>query len=184
MRLFIAVNIKEENKKEVLKIQSTFKESFFDIKWVESENLHLTLKFLGEIAEEKVNPLKEKIKQLVSGIKKFEIDFCRTGVFPNIEFPRVLWIGVEKGETELKNLSQNIETSLEEIGFEKEKKLFSVHLTIGRFRSGKNKEKLKDIIKKVSVEKYEDIVESVFLIRSTLTANGPVYNIIEEFQLR
>ncbi|OGS47066.1 MAG: 2'-5' RNA ligase [Elusimicrobia bacterium RIFOXYD2_FULL_34_15] len=183
MRLFVAVNISEDSKEKIFNIQTEFKRSSADVKWVEKENLHLTLKFLGEVAEDKLDSVKERIKQSFSGIKRFEICFEYTGAFPTEKFPKVLWIGISKGTVELKDISQKLENSLEELGFEKEKREFSAHLTIGRFRSNFGKEKLFDRIKKKQIEKITENIKSVFLMKSTLTPKGPIYNVIEEFQL-
>lgn len=179
MRLFIAVNISEENKNRIARIQSKLKDNIAGVKWVEKENLHLTLKFLGEVAGGRLAEIKEKIAEAGSLIKRFEIDFCNLGIFPNENFPRILWAGIEKGQPELEVLARKIEDLLQEIGFEKEKRPFSAHLTIGRFKNhrpcslhGKNKE-----------EKFSQTVEKIFLIKSTLTPKGPVYEVVEKFQL-
>jgi RNA 2',3'-cyclic 3'-phosphodiesterase len=183
MRLFVAVNISKENKNKISKIQSVLKKSGADAKWVEENNLHLTLKFLGEVEENKVNHIIEKLKQVVLDVKKFEVDFESVGVFPTEMSPRVLWIGTGKGAEELKNLTEKTETLFEEIGFEKEKRKFSPHLTVGRFRSSKGKEKLLDIIKSLTFEKITEEVKSVFLIKSVLTPKGSIYSIVEKFCL-
>ena len=191
MRLFIAVNISEENRSKIAQIQSELKKNIADVhpvrydklsngvKWIEKENLHLTLKFLGEVADEQLVSIKEKIKEVSSSIKGFEIDFCSLGVFPSETFYKILWVGIEKGQAELKNLAQRLEDLLQGIGFKKEKRPFSAHLTIGRFR----KPKPCKLQGTNTEEKFSEAVEKVSLVKSTLTPKGPIYEIIEEFKL-
>ena len=187
MRLFIAVNIKAETKNKIAGIQSALKKgpASADVKWIETENLHLTLKFLGEVEGDKQeNLVSEKLRQAIIGIKKFEIDFEKIGVYPNETAPRVLWLGVGKGKEELASLANRIENSLSAIGFEKEKRPFSAHLTLGRFKSSqKGREKISGIIGKMPSEKISDIVEAVYLMKSTLTPRGPIYEVVEKLQL-
>ena len=184
MRLFIAVNIKAETKNKIARIQSALKKNVGSVKWISPENLHLTLKFLGEVDDSGKDLISEKLRQVVDGIKKFEVDFEKIGVFPNETAPRVLWLGVEKGKTELENLAQKIENLFTEIDFEREKRPFSAHLTLGRFNgSPKGGEKISGIIGKMPSEKISDIVEAVYLMKSTLTPRGPIYEVIEKFQL-
>lgn len=186
MRLFIAANVKAETKSKIAGIQSAIKKKITvaDIKWVEPKDLHLTLKFLGEVDDSRKDLVSEKSRQAIIGIKKFEIDFEKIGVFPNESFPRVLWLGIEKGKEELASLAIGIENSLSAIGFEKEKRPFSAHLTLGRFKSSqKCREKISGIIGKIPSEKISDIVEAVYLMKSTLTPHGPIYEVVEKFQL-
>ncbi|HAM38118.1 MAG TPA: RNA 2',3'-cyclic phosphodiesterase [Elusimicrobia bacterium] len=183
MRLFIAVSIGEENKNKIFDIQSVLKRSCVDVKWIEKDNLHLTLKFLGEVAEDNLDSVKESIRRAVAEFKRFQINLESIGVFPNEKSPRVLWMGINKGEVELKNISQNLEGSLEELGFKKETREFSAHLTIGRFRSNSEKEKLFKIIEKFQNENIIESVNVVYLIKSTLSPKGPAYDVIEEYQL-
>ncbi|MEW6555730.1 MAG: RNA 2',3'-cyclic phosphodiesterase [Elusimicrobiota bacterium] len=183
MRLFVTVGISAENKNRISEVQSALKKNQYDIKWTELGNLHLTLKFLGEVEENKIAEITEKLKNAIADTKKFEIIFYKLGIFPNNRFPRVLWVGVENGEQELKSLSEKIETALEPLGFEKEKRAFSAHLTLGRFRSPKNNEKLVEILKKIQIEKMLNSVSEILLIKSTLTPKGPIYETIKEFKL-
>lgn len=201
MRLFIAVNISKDSKNKIARIQLALQKYCDGVKWVSPDNLHLTMKFLSEVDNGRKDLISEKLRQTVIGIKKFEIDFEKIGVFPSELFPRVLWLGIEKGRAELENLAKKIESSLTELApfcFEKEKRPFSAHLTLGRFKSSRmtsgvspdkkirvnpvNK-KLFDIAKKITSEKISDIVDSVDLMKSTLTPRGPIYEIVEKFQL-
>jgi len=186
MRLLVSVDIKAETKNKIAAIQSVLKKNCSGVKWTLPDNLHLTLKFLGEVDDGRKDLITEKLKQAVAGVNKFKIDFEKIGVFPNETAPRVLWLDVGEGKMELGNLAQKIDSLLMATcapGFEKEKRPFAAHFTLGRFKSPLNNEKLFDIIKKMTIEKISDAVESVYLIKSTLTPRGPIYEVIEKFQL-
>lgn len=186
MRLFIAVNISSETRNKISRIQSVLKKKYVGVKWTPPENLHLTLKFLGEVDDSGKDLISEKLRQAVVGLKKFGIDFEKIGVFPNETGPRVLWLGIGEGKTGLENLAKKIESLSAETAvacFEKEKKPFSAHLTLGRFKKSETNEKLFDIVKKPPIEKISDAVESVYLMKSILTPRGPVYEVVEKFQL-
>jgi len=183
MRLFIAVNISGGNREKILEIQSGLKKPGADIKWVGKENLHLTLKFLGETEENATLILKEKINSALVGIVPFQITFSNCGFFPSEISPRVLWIGIDNGSNYLRDIAGKIDTALEKIGFSKENRSFSAHLTIGRFRSGRGSDKLIKMAKKTIFEKISETVDSIFLMKSTLTPAGPMYEVVEEFHL-
>jgi len=187
MRLFIAANFGTETRDKIAGIQSVLKRDLqgLDIKWTQIENLHLTLKFLGEVDEGKKETVSQKIRQSTAGVKIIEIDFDKLGVFPKPSLPRVLWLGARKGAEQLEVLAQKIENSLAEIGFEKEERPFSAHLTLGRFRSpGKSGKKISDALEKTLPKKILDVINVVYLMKSNLTPKGPVYEVAEEFRLK
>lgn len=173
MRLFIAVEIDNAIKEKILKAQNELPKE--NIRLVEEKNLHITLKFLGEVEEKKV----EIIKKLLSNIefKKFNIKIVGAGAFPNKNYARVIWIGCKSED--LNKLATEINEKLSVL-FSKED--FKAHLTIAR---AKGKVSLKEFF-----EKYENIdfgemeVNKFILFRSTLNKNGPIYEKIAEFGLR
>ncbi|MCM8766279.1 MAG: RNA 2',3'-cyclic phosphodiesterase [Candidatus Omnitrophica bacterium] len=185
MRTFIAVEISEEVRKEIVQIQEELKKTEADVKWVESKNMHLTLKFLGEVEAEKIELIKENLRRITQEIKSFEIAFQGLGVFPNLEFPRVVWVGIEKGKEEMVKLAMKIDDELQKLGFPKERRPFSCHLTLGRVRSSKNRDKLKRAIKERENFKIKSIMDlkECILFRSQLTPAGPIYTALAQFNL-
>lgn len=178
MRLFIAIEISDEIRGTLAQIQSHLKYSGADVKWVEPKNIHLTLKFLGEASEEKCEKIKPIIDEIGREMKPFEITIKDIGVFPKIDFPRVIWVGLDKGINESKKLAQMVDERLLKIGFQKESRPFAVHLTIGRVRSPKNKEALKEKIESINMpgsSSKGQVVGSVVLFQSTLTPQGSIY---------
>ncbi|MBI4336126.1 MAG: RNA 2',3'-cyclic phosphodiesterase [Candidatus Omnitrophica bacterium] len=178
MRAFIAIDLSDDNKAELSRLRDELKQAQADVKWVQPENIHLTLKFLGEVTDEYVGKVQEALDRIAAGFKPFEVSLLGIGAFPKLDYPRVIWVGLDKGKEEAEEIAKNIEEELEKLGFAKEDRPFAAHLTIGRVRSGKNKEALKDKIETVSCKLLTvspQLVSSIVLYQSTLTPHGPIY---------
>lgn len=181
MRCFIAVAVPEELKDKIFEVQSKLKQIGANLKLVEKENLHFTVKFLGEIEEDQIKEVKEFLGSLEE--KSFEISIKGLGVFPTEDYIKVVWLGVEKNQDIFLNLIKKINKNLDKI--RKEKKELNTHLTIARVRSAKNKNELKTVIqdlKEIKIGKMQ--VSSLKLISSELTPEGPKYTELAEFELK
>ena len=181
MRTFIAIDISDEIREVLGRIQEHLKYSGADVKWVDNKNIHLTLKFLGEISEEKCEEIKSLLDEVCKSIKQFEVTIKDIGAFPKIDFPRVVWAGLENGATESRALAERIDDALSKIGFEKESRPFAAHLTLGRVRSPKNKVALKEKMAACQVPSVKPhLITSVTLFQSTLTPKGSIYTKLHE----
>jgi len=184
MRTFIAIEISEEIRDSLAQIQSHLKYAGADVKWVVPGNIHLTLKFLGEITEERCAKVKSALDSIAATAKPFELSIKDIGAFPKLEYPRVIWVGLDKGAKESVDLAAKVDDALSTLGFQKETRPFAAHLTIGRVRSSKNKEALKE---KVTNHKPQvtgpHLVTSVTLFQSTLTPRGSIYARLHEARL-
>ncbi|MFA5146369.1 MAG: RNA 2',3'-cyclic phosphodiesterase [Candidatus Omnitrophota bacterium] len=184
MRTFIAIEISDDICGALAQIQSRLKYAGADVKWVEPRNIHLTLKFLGEITEEKAGKIKSILDDIGSRTKPFEINLKEIGAFPRIESPRVIWVGLDKGAKESVELAGRIDDELSNIGFAKESRPFAAHLTLGRVKSPKNKEVLKE--KVMSSGSFQlsaiscQLIKSIVLFKSTLTPHGSIYTKLHE----
>jgi 2'-5' RNA ligase len=180
-RGFIAVDI--EPFSTLKNFQAEIKNSGANVKLVEPENVHITLKFLGETLEGQIDDINDIIKSVVAEIKPFEITMKGAGVFPNESYLKVIWVGISPAD-KLAFISKTIDEKLASLGFKKEKRKFSPHLTIGRVRSAHNKNELIKVI-----EKYKEItfktfqVSSIKLKKSQLTPQGPIYSNLKEILL-
>jgi len=185
MRTFIAIEISEELRQELSVLQQELKKSEADVKWVAPDNLHLTLKFLGDTEEGKIEAMKRLLNKIAGGQSSFTISFAQIGVFPKPDFPRVVWVGIEKGKDDLMRLATRIEEELFSLKFPKEKRPFSTHLTLGRVRSPQNKDKLKTMINNLEGFKASNAVgiDGFVLFRSQLTPQGSIYTALEKFTL-
>ncbi len=174
-RTFISVNIENrEILENIVATQKTLIATGADMKPVEPENIHITLKFLGEISETQVLRIKEEIREINFTPIKLEVE--ETGVFPNLRRPRVIWAGI-KGEIEqLSQVFKELEKKLQSIGFKRERRRFQPHITIGRVRSGRNRENLVHEILQLQNKIYGEImVNHISFMKSELTRQGPIY---------
>jgi len=173
MRSFISIDLPEEIKTEIQKVQKTLPN--FVGKLVEKENLHLTLKFLGEIDEEKL----EKIRKILAKINfaEFKMGVEEIGIFSE-GFIKIIWVGLSGCE----KLQKEIDGSLKDL-FKKEER-FMGHLTIARVKNVDDKKGFILELKKISVPKMEFKVKNFYLMKSDLNKKGPIYSIIEKFPLK
>ncbi len=171
MRCFLAIELSKDIKEKLEELKSHFKMN--GIKLVEKENLHITVKFLGDIDKEIV----EKIKNLDLSIKPVKSSIKYIGVFPNENYIRVIWVGA----TNLISIFKEIDKKLSELGFKKEKD-YVPHITIGRVKFIENKKLLKNKIDKYkNVELGELEVKNIVLMKSELTKEGPIYKVIKKW---
>ncbi len=153
-----------------------------NIKYVDLQNLHFTLKFFGDIDTEGIDLIAEKIEKVIKDFDSFNIKIKGCGAFPNTNRIKVIWLGLDEDKI-LKELHDNLDKEFNSIGFDLDKK-FSSHLTIGRMRSAKAKDKVKntlDLYDGIDVGTME--VKTVTLKKSTLTPSGPIYEDLIEFRL-
>ena len=188
MRLFIAVKVPKPIIVQISEFQKSISVEWqgikrLDLKWVEPENMHLTLKFLGETPDKIVDKICTIVGDSIQGIKPFNISFSSLGGFPNLMKPRVLWIGVEEGREKIVELIQRLNEKLSKIGFEPETRESTPHLTIGRI---KRVERNIDSGLKLRVKGFKSpvfLADKIYLIKSELTSAGPIYTDIKEFSL-
>jgi 2'-5' RNA ligase len=184
MRTFIAIEISEEIRNALDQAESHLKYSGADVKWVAKENIHLTMKFLGEVSEKKVEEIKSILDEIGRRTRPFEMIIKDIGAFPKIEYPRVVWVGLDKGANESKAIAEEIDNALSKIGFAKETRPFTGHLTLGRVRSPKNKDKLKEKMMNYQLPAVKPhLVSSITLFQSTLTPKGSIYTKLHEAKL-
>ena len=183
IRAFIAVELPETLKKELYELEAQLKNTSPPIvKWVDPNSIHITLKFLGEISEDSVDELTLAIEESAQGIQPFQLEVREVGAFPNLERVQVLWVGV-KGELEqITQLQKNIESNTEQLGFSRESRAFSPHLTLGRVRNEarpNERQRLGKLLTDTSFAALHNVnVAAVNLMKSQLTPTGPVYTCI------
>ena len=180
-RGFIAVDIDVFPK--LLEFEKEIKETGANVKLVEPENVHITLKFLGDTDESRIDEFDKIMKDAVKGIDPFNIQLKGAGVFPNQNYIKVIWIGIKQGEP-IGVIASKIDEQLSKIGFKKEKRGFSPHLTIARVKSAKGKDGILHVIEKYRDVQFVDIrVDSIKLKKSDLTPKGPIYTTLIDVKL-
>ena len=182
IRAFLAIDLDDDLKPQINKIIREFKKSDAKIKYVELTNLHLTLKFFGDIDTDGLDLLEDAIEKVVCEFDPFKVKIRSCGAFPNNNRIKVIWLGIDD-DTVIRNLHDKLDKEFARLGFDRDKK-FSTHLTIGRMRSAKNKDKVKS-----TIEEFEDVeigemeVTGICLKKSTLTPAGPIYEDLKIFEL-
>jgi len=145
------------------------------IKWVEPENMHLTLKFFGETDEVKIPFICQAMEAAVSQSKPFTLKIANTGIFGSHYDPKILWFGIEKLD-KLENLARNIFSEIAKCGWDADRQNFVPHLTIGRIKELKDKPLFQKIVGKYNtIEIQEENVTEIILYESILRREGPLY---------
>jgi 2'-5' RNA ligase len=184
IRAFVAVPATDEVKKLVAELEGNLRGGGADVKWVEPENVHITLKFLGSIGQADVDNLADVLPDAVGGANAFDVTVSGCGTFPPGRRPRVVWIGLADGKEHLADLAYAVEEICASLGFAKEKRPFRPHVTIGRVRRGSGG--LSELAEQVSGIRFNPLklrVEGVNLVRSKLSPQGPTYTVLESFAL-
>lgn len=179
-RCFLAVECTtDEIINKMRALQMSLKATQADIKCVEPENLHITLKFLGEVRDAQLDQLIKSVREVT--VEPFQMMLTGLGVFPKLNRPRVVWVGVEKGATELTKVFSDVEKKLVKMGFETERRSFHPHLTVCRIRSGRNRVPLvEEIIHQAVYELGTVHVDKIVLKKSVLTQSGAIYTNLAE----
>jgi len=173
MRLFIAVEIPEEVREELENLVRVLKHKVSNVKWVEKENFHITLRFIGEVQEYKVQTIEDIIDEVSSNFYPFDIGLKGVG-----NFPYVIWVGIDKGKDILGDISYSIEGLLIKAGFPPTDKLFSPHITLGR---------VKKRIENFQGGDFGPLsfqADSITLMQSQLFSSGPVYTPLKVFPFK
>ncbi len=182
IRAFLAVDVHENLTKKIIKVQNEFNELDVKIKFVEPENMHLTLKFFGDINKFKIDQINQIVARELRNADKFTLNLKSIGAFPSINKPKVLWIGTDKNRS-FTNIQRLCDNGFQKIGFSKEKK-YNPHLTFGRVKNSKNNEQLINKLKQLNnITIGEMLVDEVTLKSSELTPSGPVYTNLKTFKL-
>ena len=174
MRAFMAVEVNKKLVDEIMEIQKMLAEANALVKFVEPENLHFTFKFLGDITSEKAKAILEMAEEKVKNYSPFNITIKGTGVFPNLGYIRVIWLGVENTE-EFSKMQEDFDKEFVNMGFNKERS-YIPHLTVGRVKGVQNKELLVSVVKELeNIEVGTMKVDRLILKESDLTPVGPIY---------
>ena len=184
IRSFIAINIPAKIRNRLERIQHDLEKSNTDLQLVKLGNIHITLKFLGDVPVENIEVIRDAIRKSILQVEAFPISFSKIGVFPNLQYPRVIWIGIEKGAKEISLLNTKIENSLSKFSLHQENRKFQPHLTIARVRSDKNHKRLTSILEELEdIKAGEMLAKEICLMESILKPQGAQYNILKTFLL-
>jgi 2'-5' RNA ligase len=180
VRTFIAFDINNQSVlQKFTEVQSSLVRTGADLKLVDPQNIHMTMRFLGDVQVSRIDSIHESMKK--TDFSAFTCQIHGLGAFPHLGHPRVVWAGIIKGSEELTRIANQLETELRQLGFRPDPKGFSPHLTLARVRTGRNKAELAHCIQ--TMEDYEfGIVKAdcLRLKKSLLTPKGPIYSTLRE----
>lgn len=181
IRSFLAFEIDNESVlKQLTKVQKLLAETGADLKTVEPKNIHMTIRFLGNIAAATVDKIYDEMKKIQ--FATFDVKVYGLGAFPDVRYPRVVWAGLTEGSDELRGIFTQLEPHLQTLGFAPDPKGFSPHLTIARVRSGRNKAELAKLIMENKNYEFGTLRAACLrLKKSELTPRGPIYSTLKEF---
>ena len=184
MRLFIAVDVTEEVRAAVAEKAARLREANCDVGWVKPENFHLTLKFLGETPDGRLDDIKAALDLVALSRAAFELELRGMGCFPERGAPRVVWVGAGAGRDALKAVARDVEGAMEDLGFPREQREFAAHLTIGRVRGPRGAERLRRLVEAETEASFgRCVVNEIRLYKSTLASGGSIYDLLHAAKL-
>ena len=180
MRVFIAVDLPNEIREALSDLQRELRPLTNTVRWVAPDSIHITLKFLGEIPEKRIEDIDAELTGL--SWKPFTVTVHGVGFFPGTRSPRIFWAGMEAPTME--GLSEQLDIRMERLGFDKEKRAFRPHITLARAKNTRIESSLVTAAAQFEERNFGSFtVDRVFLFRSTLKASGAVYEKLKEYLL-
>ncbi|MBI4003536.1 MAG: RNA 2',3'-cyclic phosphodiesterase [Candidatus Omnitrophica bacterium] len=184
MRAFIGIALPDAVRSSLADLQRRLGESGADVKWVEPEHLHVTLKFLDEITEEQRRTVEEMLTHVAGQQRPFTLGLKQLGAFPSLRAPRIIWVGLEEGREPVVRIAERIEREGQAIGLRREERPVAAHVTLGRVRSPKRRDSLAQRLQSAPWEPPEPFqVTALTLYRSDLHSSGPRYTVLAEIPL-
>lgn len=175
IRTFVCIDVPAPIRARIEALQRALRRNDVPISWVKPANIHLTIKFLGDVAASRIDAVRQAVERACQGIPPFEITVAGVGCFPSAKNPRVLWVGLNPLPDELRRLHSNIEAALEREGFVREAKRFSPHLTMARVR---DPFKARTTVEELMVTGFAAETfpaSAVIVMRSDLNPSGSIY---------
>jgi 2'-5' RNA ligase len=181
LRTFVAIFPPANVQSAVTKVLQATRNSIGErvVRWVRPDNVHLTLKFLGDIQREDLGDLCAALEEACARHTPFEASLAGLGAFPSERHARILWAGISAGSERLSSLAADLDAVLVPLGFEREKRTYTPHLTLGRIRGRPANLDLPHVAWDLSFP-----VRRVELVQSTLTPEGSAYKIVRAFTLK
>ncbi|MEM1068223.1 MAG: RNA 2',3'-cyclic phosphodiesterase [Planctomycetota bacterium] len=186
IRSFIAIPLADDVLKGATQLLQRVSHPGDGIKWVPSDNFHLTLKFLGEVDNTEVPDVCQTIREACQASQPFELAFAGTGAFPDLPRARVLWVGVDDASGELTRLVNQLDHKLADLGFKREARDYTPHLTLGRTKGGSRRAS-PEVIERLHQEAAVDLgvmqVDQMQLMASFLDKKGPTYQVMDTIEI-
>ena len=188
IRSFIAIELPDELKLKLGQLKARLQSGEQSpVKWVDPDSIHLTLKFLGNIASDRIGEITRALEQAARTVPPFRLEVKDLGAFPNLKRVQVVWVGISGQMDKLGQLQQGIESNLAQLGFTPESRPFTPHLTLARLRDRvplEERQRFGQLIGETTFEAGTIKVDAISLMRSQLTREGAIYNRISSASLK
>ncbi len=179
IRAFFALSLSGEMREEIDEQLAPFRRKRLPVRWVPAENMHVTMRFLGDLTDSLRIDVEERVREAIGGRAPFALSLGRPGAFPHIDKARIFWIGLGDGDEEVRNLAQVIDQAIRPLGFDPEKK-FHPHITVGRVKAPLPGD-TSDRFARLEITPFRTRIASLQLVKSTLTPKGAIYEVIRKF---
>lgn len=185
MRLFVAINLPEDVREALHEEVAPLREEGYPVRWLPSENYHLTLKFLGPVRDERVGTVEQATERVAAQTPPFSLEIQGVGAFPSLRRPRVLWVGVAPTPA-LRCFKQDLEWALAEHDFERETRAFHPHVTVGRVKSDEGAGAFRGLDRRAGelAVRHTVPVQTVEVMRSRRSREGSRYTVVRSSPLR
>jgi len=182
MRAFIAIELPQAVQAALADVQRELAKAQADVKWVEKDHLHVTMRFLGEITEEKRQAIERFLDTIASHTRPISVSLSHLGAFPTVSSPRVIWAGIGQGSDALEQIARELEGGLRTLHLPGEDRAFAAHVTLGRVRSSRNRAQLVSRMRELAWSPPGPFAAGhLTLFQSTLTGSGPIYTPLAKF---
>jgi len=176
IRTFVCIEIDGELRKKMSQVSAILSSAGADVKWVAENNMHLTLKFLGNVDEVEIPKVAAEVKRIAGQFKQFDLTIAGLGSFPEVGSPKVIWVGLEEPTGRLEKMYYALNDALAPYAEKEERRMFSPHITLGRVNSPRRREELRELIAGNRDSQIgAQVVEEVTVMMSELTSRGPIY---------
>ncbi len=187
-RVFTALDLSQSVTSNILDYQKNLEQHFPPIlRWIKADQLHITLKFVGELQENHLHPLQNKMRGIFSEVEKFQLQLQGSGIFPSARNPRILWVGIQPSQKLLEVVNKN-ESVFQTFGYPTEKRPFQAHITIARFKEDYPQKEWTQfqLLWKTQKNDFQtqQNIDHLTLYQSTLTRQGPIYKILTKVDFR
>jgi 2'-5' RNA ligase len=184
IRTFIGIALDKAIRDRTVALQETLGRTGTEVKWVEPENLHVTMLFLGEVDEREIPKVCGIVAEVSQQHSSFLMSVESAGCFPNPRRPRILWVGIAEGSQPLCAIHDALEIPLQELGYRREERKYTPHITLGRVKSDRSTDKLSAALAQHAGWKGGELwVRELHVMSSQLTPQGPVYTVLSRAKL-
>ncbi|MEK6571693.1 MAG: RNA 2',3'-cyclic phosphodiesterase [Bacteroidota bacterium] len=184
IRSFIAIDTSPEIKDRITEVKEKLRATAADVRWESREKFHITLKFLGNVEDTKLESIAGRLEEALTAFSPFDITYEAIGCFPNQHHPRVIWVGALNTDGSLRRIQETFEEIAVSFGFQPEERKFHPHITIGRVKGSKNLKALVSELATLTFSTQSSVIEEVLLMKSDLKPTGSVYTVLRRFPLK